>query len=287
MKVEKVITLANEHVRIPLLALERSLRNVGCHLPLLVIPFDNRTFSLPPNAQWWELPEITQWISKHQGRPHMRKYQCLIEKNYQFIDTDAIFLKNPEQVLKQHEGFVTSCGHWNNPGETLTEESEALLKRKTTVWQHLVFNTGQFACDRALYPDLRSLQATAENEECINTCLKNPFHEQPGLNLLVHLSGVPITNLTLPPYSMESTWAGDYLDGYEDFWRDSSKMPYLIHWAGTKPQKNTPIGELFFNYLTHKEKEEFLNQQLKIKVSAFESLRIRLRRAIRAFCTPL
>ena len=33
--------------------MERSLRAVGCDLPLLVIPYDEDLFELPPNAEWW------------------------------------------------------------------------------------------------------------------------------------------------------------------------------------------------------------------------------------------
>lgn len=213
----------------------------------------------------------------------MRKYQCLLEANYQFLDTDTIVLKNPENVLNPLEGFITSCGHWNNPAETLTTDSLSIFKNDTTVWQNLVFNTGQFACDKILYPSSKALKETAENTKFIDTYLKNPFHEQPGLNLLVHISKVPITNLTLPPHSMESTWAGDYSGDYEHFWENPIKMPYIIHWAGTKPTGKTPIDKLFFNYLTQAEKEEYLAQQREQKRSIIASLTIRLRRAYHAF----
>jgi len=283
LKLDKIITLANEQVRIPLLAFERSLRNSGCDLPLWVIPYDENTFELPANAHWWKVPEVIRWIQQHGGRPHKRKYQCLLEGNYHFIDTDAIILKNPETVLAPLEGFITSCGHWNNPGDTLTPESQSIFERSTTVWQNLVFNTGQFACDRILYPDLEALKRTAEDPELIETCLKNPYHEQPGLNLLVHLSKAPITNLTLPPCSMESTWAGDYPGEYKHYWKDPAKMPYLIHWAGTKPVEGTPIGELFFDYLTQSEKKEYLSQQKEARRSPLSTLKLRLKRACRAF----
>ena len=199
MKLDKIITLANEQVRIPLLAFERSLRNVGCELPLWVIPYDENTFELPSNAHWWEVREVTHWIRHHEGRPHKRKYQCLLEGNYHFIDTDAIILRNPETVLAPLDGFITSCCHWNNPGDTLTPESQAIFERSTTVWQNLVFNTGQFACDRVLYPDFKTLKQTAEDPELIETCLKNPFHEQPGLNLLAHRSKAPSPTLPSHP----------------------------------------------------------------------------------------
>jgi hypothetical protein len=47
MKIEKIITLANNKVRLRFLAMERSLRATGCQLPLLVIPYDDKLFELP------------------------------------------------------------------------------------------------------------------------------------------------------------------------------------------------------------------------------------------------
>ena len=39
MKLEKIITLASAPVRLRLLAMVRSLRAVGCQLPVWVIPY--------------------------------------------------------------------------------------------------------------------------------------------------------------------------------------------------------------------------------------------------------
>jgi hypothetical protein len=257
MKLEKIITLGNEPVKIPLLAMIRSLRATGCELPVWVIPYDDRTFELPEGCHWWKDEPLCAWLEEQGGRPVMRKYQCMLEKNYQFVDSDIVFLRDPAPVLAPHEGWVASCCHWNNPEHTYTEHSLPLIRARSTTWQRLIFNTGQFACDRALYT-FESFKKTAADPAYRRTILDDPYHEQPGINLLVHLSGAPISNLTLPPVNMESTWAGDYGADYEKFWQDEARKPFIIHWAGEKMNPDKPISELFFQYLSPEEKAEFL-----------------------------
>jgi hypothetical protein len=259
MKLEKIITLANGTVRLRFVAMERSLRATGCRLPLEVIPYDARRFELPERAEWWEMPDVLAWLAAERTRPVMRKYQCLLAENYQFVDADVIFLRNPEEVLAPHAGFVTSCCHWRDAAHTTTEESERLLAARSTTWRKSTFNSGQFACDRALY-SFEELKRTATRTEFAGTCLRLPWHEQPGLNLLVIHSGVPITNLTLPPYSMESTWAGDYADGFEQYWKEAARKPYLIHWAGTPTDVPRPINALLYGFLTKAERAEWDEQ---------------------------
>ncbi len=255
MKLEKIITLANAGVRLRFLAMERSLRAVGCDLPLLVIPYDEKKFELPPNASWWTTP-IRDWLQHERAHPLMFKHQCMTTGNYHYVDSDVIFLKNPAEVLAAHDGFITSCGHWHNPEETVTPESKATLQSLSTCWPRNVFNSGQFACDRVLYTE-DELKRTCLDPRHENTCLRVPY-DQSALVLLANLTDIPIRNLTLPPTCMESTWAGDYPDGdYKRFWRDESRMPYLIHWAGCKMSDDRPIHELFTQYLTLAELTEW------------------------------
>ena len=150
MKLEKIITLANRKVRLQFSAMERSLRATGCDLPLWVIPYDDQRFDLPANAIWWELPEVRSLLTEYRAHRMTAKYQCFTTGNYQYVDSDVVFLRNPEAVLAQQVGFITSCGHWGNPGHTYTEASLKVLKHKSTCWQTLVFNAGQFACDQVL-----------------------------------------------------------------------------------------------------------------------------------------
>ena len=256
MNIEKIVTLANKKVRLRFLAMERSLRATGCNLPLQVIPYDNDLFDLPKGATWWEMPEITRWLAAENARTVMRKYQCLAIANYQFVDADVCFLTNPQEVLQTYSGFITSCGHWHNLGHTVTKESSGLMAQQTTAWQKNIFNSGQFACDRALF-DSASLQKAAMQPDYVGTCLRSPFHEQPGMNLFVFASGCEVTNLTLPPVNMESTWAGDYPGEYERYWTDAKRKPYLIHWAGIAMNVSRPINQIFYDFLTREERAEW------------------------------
>jgi hypothetical protein len=288
MKLEKIITLANEPVRLRFLALERSRRATGCDLPLWVIPYDERRFELPANATWWTT-DLRDWLRQERTHPTMAKYQCLTTPNFQFVDSDVVFLQDPAKTLAGKEGFITSCGHWRNPDHTVTSESHSILKAKSTCWQRNVFNTGQFACDRPLYTE-EELKRTCLDSRYVETCLRQPHHEQPGVVLLTNLSGVPIHNLTLPPTCMESTWAGDYVEAnYEEYWRDETRKPYLIHWAGCIMWEPRAIDPLFTQYLTASELKEW-NEEVAAKaqreVTARHSVRQRLHkvaRGMRAF----
>ncbi len=259
MKLAFIATLANCRVRLRLLAMIRSLRATGCELPVRVIPYsDGDEFELPAGCTWWREDPVVDWLAAEKAHPVMRKYQCLLAENYQFADADVVFLRNPAAVLERAEGFVTSCGHWRDPGHTVTAEAEGILSAQSNLWPRAVFNSGQFASDRALFADAPALQARARQPSFERTVLRFPFHEQPGLNLLVLTSGVPVQNLTLCPGQMESTWAGDYDDAdYRRTWTSPERTPYLIHWAGTAMGDGRPIHELFLNHLTQEEREQF------------------------------
>jgi hypothetical protein len=285
MKLEKIITLANANVRLRFLAMERSLRATGCNLPLWVIPYDGTRFDLPANAIWWEIPEIKGLLAANRSHPMMAKYQCFTTENYQYVDSDVIFLRNPETVLAEHDGFITSCGHWGNPDHTYTETSLAVLKSISTCWQTRVFNAGQWACDRVLY-SFEGIRSRCCDPQYIDTCLKFPFHDQPGTVLLVNLSGVSIYNLTLPPVCMESTWAGSYRDeNYVAYWKDEFRKPYLLHWAGCS-LADLPINRLLTDYFTDEERRLW-DQEIAQKRNQFardqRSFKNRLGKLLRGF----
>jgi hypothetical protein len=288
MKLEKIITLANKSVRLRFLAMERSLRATGCDLPLWVIPYDDHRFELPANAAWWTTG-IRDWL-RHE-RAHlpafnmMFKYQCLNTANYQYVDSDIVFLKDPAKALAGEEGFVASCGHWRDTEETVNSETLSILKAKSTCWQRNVFNCGQFACDRVLYTE-EELQRTCRDPRYVKSCLLLPYSDQPGLVLLTNLTGIPIHNLTLPPTCMESTWAEDYdeADNYEDYWRDETRKPYLIHWAGCDMWLPRTIDRLFTQYFSAAELEEWREEVITRahrEIRLRSSLRQRVRDAIR------
>jgi hypothetical protein len=272
MKLEKIITSTNVKFKLPFLAMERSLRATGCDLPIWVIPYDHTRFDLPPNAIWWDLPEMRRFLSDNRATPLTPRYFCLTLSNYHFVDADIIFLRNPAQVLADHDGFIASCGHWSNPAHTFTAESLKVLKKITSGWPARVFNAGQFACDQALY-SIEELKEKCADPRYAHTCFN---FDQCGTVLLVNLSQVKISNLTLPPVSMESTWAGSYEDeNFEEYWTDESRKPYLLHWAGV--HWPVPVDRLFNDFLTPNEREIWA-AQVEQKYQKRHSLMNRLRR---------
>lgn len=279
MKLEFIATLANERVKLRFLAMERSLRKQGCLIPIRVIPFNNSLFDLPNGSEWWDDPGFFSWLEEHGGNSYMRRYLCLSEKNYHFIDTDVIFLRNPSIVLEQHNGFITTCSHWHNPGHTLTSSSLIHFTRQSTTWQKQTFNSGQFACDKVLW-SLQDLKEVMLSDGMRETCLHFKYHDQPGLNLLVLKSGINVTNLTLCPPYLESSWAGDYSEYPHHYWDDLNRMPYLLHWAGLPTYDVRPIDTLFLEYLSVSEKTEW--QELCASAKSRDNLRNHpLRLAIR------
>ncbi len=283
MKLDKIITMASAPVRLRLLAMVRSLRATGCQLPVWVIPYSDDAdseFPLPEGCEWRHVPEVSDWVKRIGAHPMTRKYSCFLTANYQYADSDIVFLRNPEEVLLPDEGFVASCGHWRDPSNTMTSQSREMFRRSSTNWQREVFNAGQFACDRPLFENFETLHRVAHAPEHRETCLY-PIGDQPGINLLRLVSGVPISNVTLPPVNMESTWAGDYHDeDYERFWRDENRRPYLIHWAGVSMASPRPIHELFYRHLTPAELDEW-HAQILTRASSPQGLRPRLQRAKR------
>lgn len=279
MKLDKIISLANKKSELRFMAMLRSLRATGCNLPVWVIPYDNNLFDLPENCIWWEIKEVTEMVKQQYAGAMKTKYQCLLTDNYQYVDSDVIFLKNPETELKDVTGFISSCCHWNNPEHTYSEVSRAIFKEKSTTWQKSVFNAGQYACDTILYtlPELKAtLEIPAYKEPLIDS------HDQISLNLLVFLTDVKISNVTLPPHQMESTWAGDYLnEGYEKYWLDESKKPYLIHWAGYKIAIDKPIDQQFTKFLTDEEKQILVADLANFQKSLYVSPARRVYRYLR------
>lgn len=253
MELECLYTLANDAVRLQFLAMERSLRATGCDLPLRVLPYDERTFPLPGNAEWFH-PPLEGWLESHGAMPMTRKYHCLTQERYVYADADIVFLADPREVLKPLEGFVVADTEWSKPRYTYTPESGAILPGYTSLWLRRIFNAGFFACDRVLYTEA-SLRQAAEEPDALFTCLRD--NDQTGLNLLAARRGVVPTNLNLPPFEMESTWAGDYPGAYEPLWCAPGRKPLFIHWAGPVLHEERPINRLFLDLLTTEERGEW------------------------------
>ena len=259
MKLECIISLANRAVEYRFLAMVRSLRAVGCSLPVLVIPYDQDTFSLPENCEYLTEQNFFNLLSKYPMAGVKRKYLALTFKNYHFVDSDVVFLKSPEKALQEHNGFITCCGHWRSSDHIATPQLVQFLRKKSTLWQKLIFNSGQFASDQKHY-SLTELIEVCQGDEYKNTVLEFPYHEQPGLNMLAHSSSVRYTNLTLPPANLESSWAGDYLDSLPDLTYE--KSAYLLHWAGMTSGQRNKCDELYLKYLSNQEKQKLEQQEL-------------------------
>jgi hypothetical protein len=256
MDIDRIITMASRGVRIPFLAFERSLRAVGCDLPLLVIPYSNDLFDLPPNAEWWQKEELTSWLKEGKAHPAMAKYVCLTEANYAYFDTDVCLIEDFRTTLAHQTGFVVADTELVKYGEASTPELIEVMARETSLWKLRLFNTGHFACDAPLY-SLADLKSTCEKYR--ETCLIFPHHEQPGINLLVLVTGAAITNLCLAPHNMESTMAFDYdfRGDWEDVWK-KGRRPYFIHYAGGRAASEFPISRIFLDYLTEPERKEWM-----------------------------
>ena len=256
MDIDRIITMASRGVRIQFLAFERSLRAVGCDLPILVIPYGNDLFDLPTNAEWWQKGEFYSWLNQSEANPTMAKYICLTEANYAYFDADICFIEDFRKTLADQTGFVVADTELAKYGEASTPESSKVFARQTSLWKLRLFNTGHFACDTPLY-SLPELKSTCEKYR--ETCLSYPHHEQPGINVLVLVTGAAMTNLCLPPHNMESTMAVDY--GYRTDWEDvwqKGRRPYFIHYAGGRASSKFPISRLFFDYLTERERMEWI-----------------------------
>lgn len=257
MQLEYIVSMANRRVRLQFLAMERSLRAAGCDLPLRVIPYDDDLFDLPANASWWHDEQMDKWLGDHNAHRMMRKYRCLLIGNFHFVDADICFVRDPAVALENVSGWVASCTEWNKPEFIATEHSLRILAAKSSTWQKTCFSGGQFACDVPLYASFDELRRTAERPDLIETAVRPPANDQEGLNVLVADHGIPVTNLTLPPHNMESTWAGDYPGEYEPLWADPSRKPYLIHWAGPVLDWERPINDIFYGFLTAAERAEW------------------------------
>ena len=253
MNVDRIITMASRKVRIQFLAFERSLRAIGCDLPLLVIPYGDDQFKLPSNSEWWDMKGFVSWLNQHKAHPSMAKYLSLTQSSYVYFDSDICVLDDFRAILDQHTNFVVADTEWNKPLWATTPESTAILAQKSSLWTLKLFNSGHFACDRALYTEA---EIKSVSEKCSETCLKYRHHEQPGINLLVSLSEVEVTNLCLPPYKMESTMAIDYPGEWEGIWSKGHR-PYFIHYAGSVIGPEFPISRLFYDFLSKAERTDW------------------------------
>ena len=259
MTIERIITMASRKVALQMRVMVRSLRNVNCNLPVYVIPYADADFDLPAGCEWLTDHEIFEWLDRQGSTRLLRKYLTVLTKDYQFVDADVVFLRNPVSALEPFEGFVVYCNEWNKPGRTYKPGTRKIMSAHTSVWQSKVFNSGQHASSEALFSSWDEMRRYIERPELAPYCIhETENHDQTALNILSFLRRKQFVNLTLPPHNWESSWAGDYEGEFEHLWIDELRKPLLIHYAGeTIPYLNRPINKLFENFLTLEEAGEW------------------------------
>lgn len=253
MQITQIITQANKTVELDFRVMERSLRSCGCDLPLRVIPYDEQRFDLPNNSTWLEFDGPLACLPSLAKHPCHQRYGVLSLGNYQYADTDIVFLRDPASVLSEFSGFLGTCTQWQDPSRAVTQESQRFFASHSANWALRMFNSGQFACESPVYSSDELLAQLRDPTHFATLFLDIPPWDQPGFNLLVFLKDVPYQSLTMPPVGMESSFAGHYGDNYEAIWKRAARPPYLIHWAGPCLDENLPINELFFSFLTRQE----------------------------------
>lgn len=286
MKVDRIITMASEKVRLEFTAMERSLRATGCHLPLLVIPFDESRFPLPENAEWLTDDELFHSLSALDAVPVSRKYAALLQRNCAYFDSDIIHLRNPQEWLTDapSNAFVVADTEWNKAKWTFTSETKALYQAETTLWLLRNFNAGFFSFETP--PLSKSKLCELLAEPILRKIIQgnSPTNgEQAGTNFIVWRCGLEVCNLCLPPHYMESTMALDYPPDFETHLR-SAYPPAFIHFAGEGRNLNASIAKLIFDHLTEIETQElktaFASRQAVAKQRARWPILVRLLKRI-------
>ncbi len=250
--------------------MERSLRATGCDLPLLVMPFDDDLFELPSNAEWWRDESLFNAFAEKHAVAHCRKLAVLSQANCAFFDSDIIHLQNPVKWLEPFpvDVFVVADTEWGKARWTFTAETKALYEARTTLWLLDNFNSGFFAYSNAM-ATMDTFEKHLSNPAFIKLLHGNePTRgEQASANLLIHLSGIEVLNICLPPYRMESTMACDYPHDCEALLRKTNSAPF-IHYAGPGRNLDAPISRLIFEHLTKAEAAEMMEEFVRRKERA-------------------
>ncbi len=100
-KIDKIVLLANKKAELQFQVFVRSLRDVGCNLPVWVIPFGKKDFEPPPGCQWIEDKDskLLAFLRQNAAHPLYRKYMALLQNHCAYFDTDIILLREPQEWL--------------------------------------------------------------------------------------------------------------------------------------------------------------------------------------------
>ena len=82
VRVDKIITLADKSAELQIRVFVRSLRKVGCDLPVWVIPFWERDFELPSTCRWIEDSKVLRFLRQNAAHPLYNKYSAQLFTSY-------------------------------------------------------------------------------------------------------------------------------------------------------------------------------------------------------------
>jgi hypothetical protein len=257
VRVDRIITLANKSVELQISVFLRSLRKVGCELPVWVIPFREKDFDLPPGCYWIEDSKLLRFLNETGAHPLYNKYCALLQSNCAYFDTDIILLREPRKWLESAPShtFTVADTEWAKNRWTFSPDSLRFLATLSSCWQLFTFNTGFFVFEKPLYEEEELLEVI-RSPEYRGTCLerRKPPIDQPAINWLVLRKRAKIFNFNLPEQYMESTMAVDYGTSSPEAIVSRPAAPAFLHFAGPIFQENLPVVNLFTSFLTAPER---------------------------------
>jgi hypothetical protein len=261
VRVDKIITLANKSAELQVQVFMRSLRKVGCELPVWVIPYGKRDFELPSECHWIEEnSKLLRFLRQDSAHPLYGKYVTLLENNCAYFDTDIVFLREPRKWLEvaPSDSFVVADTEWAKNRWTFSSDSLRFLATLSSCWPLLTFNSGFFAFENPLYEEdelIDVIQSPGYRSTCLER--KTAPIDQPAMNWLVLRKQRKIFNFNLPEQCMESTMAVDYGSSQPETVTSRRAAPTFLHFAGPMFQSSLPVTELFTSFLTAPERKRW------------------------------
>jgi hypothetical protein len=261
MTIDKIVVLANRCVELQLRVFFRSLRKVGCDLPIAIIPCGATDFEPPEGCTWVKDSELLSFLRQRGAHPLYCKYASLLQHKCAYFDTDIVVLRNPQEWLEEapSDAFAVADTEWSKNKWTFTPESRRFLATLSSRWPLFTFNSGFFAFEEPLYEE-KELISVIQSPETRGTCLERKASpvDQPGINWLVLRKQRNIFNFNLPPQSMESTMVVDYdKQGAVDRAISGPSAPAFLHYAGPVFEQGHFLTELFTSHLTAAERPEW------------------------------
>ncbi len=261
MTIGSILVLANKTADLQLRVLVRSLRNVGCDLPVFIIPFGGSDFQAPDGCHWIKESRLLAFLKQQGAHPLYCKYETLLQRNCAYFDTDIVVLRKPQAWLQAapDDSFAVADTEWAKNKWTFSAESRRFLTALSSRWPLLTFNSGFFAFEKPLYQE-EELIALIQSPKMRRTCLDRKLSpiDQPAMNWLVLLKQRNIFNFNLPHQDMESTMAGDYENCCDSAaFLASPSAPAFLHYAGPTFEKGHFLTTVFTSYLTVAEKREW------------------------------